>query len=144
MREAVDRTRAAADLAEVHLQVAETSDAAVVLGDPRQLVSALANLCDNAVKYSDPGGEVTVSARRVADTVAMEVADQGVGIPASDLDRVFERFYRVDRARSRNTGGTGLGLAIVRHVAQNHAGHVHVVSREGEGSTFTLTIPTGT
>jgi two-component system sensor histidine kinase SenX3 len=153
IREAVERTRPAAELADVRLSVeanadgpisgAATAGGPVVLGDRRQLTSALANLCDNAVKYSDPGGEVIVRVRADGATVAVEVADQGVGIPASDLDRVFERFYRVDRARSRNTGGTGLGLAIVRHVAQNHAGEVHVVSREGEGSTFTLTIPAG-
>ena len=75
------------------------------------------------------------------DCIEIRVADQGVGIPARDLDRIFERFYRVDRARSRDTGGTGLGLAIVRHIATNHGGDVSVRSREGEGSTFTLRIP---
>ncbi len=143
IREAVERTRPAAELAAVRFRVEETAGAPVVLGDRRQLTSALANLCDNAVKYSDPGGEVTVGARRIGEALTLEVTDEGVGIPATDLDRVFERFYRVDRARSRNTGGTGLGLAIVRHVAQNHGGTVRVVSREGEGSTFTLTVPAG-
>jgi two-component system sensor histidine kinase SenX3 len=75
--------------------------------------------------------------------VTIAVADHGIGIPTRDLERIFERFYRVDRARSRDTGGTGLGLAIVRHVASNHGGHVEVCSREGEGSTFTLRLPGG-
>jgi two-component system, OmpR family, sensor histidine kinase SenX3 len=84
-----------------------------------------------------------VRARRDGDWVEISVADQGVGIPQRDLDRVFERFYRVDRARSRSTGGTGLGLSIVRHVATNHGGEVLVSSTEGEGSTFVLRLPIG-
>ncbi|MEA2901774.1 MAG: two-component system, OmpR family, sensor histidine kinase SenX3 [Actinomycetota bacterium] len=115
-----------------------------VVGDERQLVSALVNLLDNAVKYSEPGSVVELQA--VADTrwVVITVRDQGIGIPAKDLERIFERFYRVDRARSRETGGTGLGLSIVRHVATNHGGTVQVASREGEGSTFTLRLPRST
>ena len=85
-----------------------------------------------------------VRARRVDDWIEISVSDQGVGIPQRDLDRVFERFYRVDRARSRSTGGTGLGLAIVRHVASNHGGDVSVTSVEGEGSTFVLRLPIST
>lgn len=110
-------------------------------GDERQLASAVGNLVENAVKYSHAGGVVQVRTR--LDDVALEVmvADQGVGIPTRDLDRVFERFYRVDKARSRETGGTGLGLAIVRHVATNHGGEVLVSSQEGEGSTFVLRLP---
>ncbi len=111
------------------------------MGDSRQIVSALANLLDNAVKYSDDGSSVTVYVTRVGDWVDIAVADRGIGIPTRDLDRIFERFYRVDRARSRETGGTGLGLAIVRHVANNHGGEVRVESHEGEGSVFTLRIP---
>jgi two-component system sensor histidine kinase SenX3 len=84
---------------------------------------------------------VTVSVRADGGRVALSVADTGVGIPARDLERIFERFYRVDRARSRLTGGTGLGLSIVRHVAANHGGTVRVESVEGEGSTFTLSLP---
>jgi two-component system sensor histidine kinase SenX3 len=136
--EAVERTEAAADLRGVRISVAPVEGWLTVVGDRRQLVSALANLLDNAVKYSDAGAEVSVSARAAGDGVELRVADHGIGIPATDLERVFERFYRVDRARSRDTGGTGLGLAIVRHVAQNHGGDVVVRSREGEGSTFTL------
>jgi two-component system sensor histidine kinase SenX3 len=112
-----------------------------VIGDRRQLSSALGNLIDNAIKYSEDGGAVIVSARAVAGRIDIEVRDAGVGIPARDLERIFERFYRVDRARSRDTGGTGLGLAIVRHVLVNHGGDVSVSSIEGEGSTFTLHLP---
>jgi len=107
----------------------------------RQLASAVGNMLENAVKYSDPGGVVQVRVRREADTLEISVTDQGVGIPRRDLDRVFERFYRVDRARSRATGGTGLGLSIVRHVASNHGGSISVNSIEGEGSTFVLRLP---
>lgn len=138
--DAVDRTRAAADLRSVDLVVTE-APGALVVGDRRQLVSAIANLCDNAVKYSDPHSKVEVRARAVGSWVEIEVIDQGIGIPARDQERVFERFYRVDRARSRDTGGTGLGLAIVRHVVQNHDGEISVSSREGDGSTFTLRLP---
>jgi two-component system sensor histidine kinase SenX3 len=117
------------------------ADALIVVADRRQLVSAVGNLIENAVKYSEPGTSVQVRARRVEDWIEISVADQGVGIPQRDLDRVFERFYRVDRARSRTTGGTGLGLSIVRHVASNHGGDVSVASVEGEGSTFVLRLP---
>ncbi len=110
-------------------------------GDRRQLISAVGNLVENSVKYSNPGGQVRVSARRNDCWIEVVVVDQGVGIPQRDLDRIFERFYRVDRARSRDTGGTGLGLSIVRHVAQNHRGDVVVSSVEGEGSTFVLRLP---
>ncbi|MGA0862830.1 MAG: sensor histidine kinase [Ilumatobacteraceae bacterium] len=114
---------------------------ATVDGDPHQLTSALSNLVENAVKYSLDGGKVTISVESLPNSVAVEVRDQGIGIPAASLDRVFERFYRVDRARSRTTGGTGLGLSIVRHIVTNHGGEVNVTSREGEGSTFTVTLP---
>jgi two-component system sensor histidine kinase SenX3 len=120
-----------------------------VEGDRRQLVSAVFNLLDNAVKYSSEGGEVVVHGSTSAPegdeapAVLVTVSDTGIGIPRRDLDRVFERFYRVDRARSRRTGGTGLGLAIVRHVMSNHGGQVSVESTEGVGSVFTLTLPGG-
>jgi two-component system sensor histidine kinase SenX3 len=133
--EAAARHRLIADTVGVELQVKCISPESVQ-GDRLQLVSAVSNLIDNAVKYSNKGGIVTVSAHEVNGCVEIEVADTGIGIPARDLDRVFERFYRVDRARSRTTGGTGLGLAIVRHVATNHGGDVTVRSREGEGSSF--------
>ncbi len=114
-----------------------------MVGDRRQLVSAAYNLLENAVKYSDEGSTIEVRTATNGQWVDISVADHGVGIPRRDLERVFERFYRVDRARSRETGGTGLGLAIVRHVASNHRGEVRVESQEGEGSTFTLRLPAG-
>ena len=110
-------------------------------GDRRDLVSAVSNLVDNAIKYSERGSLVQVRVRSDDDVVEIAVIDEGVGIPARDMERIFERFYRVDRARSRTTGGTGLGLSIVRHVAVNHSGSVRVESREGSGSTFTLSLP---
>jgi len=141
MAQAVERVRSVADQHQVALEVAEPPADLAVVGDRRQLISALFNLLENAVKYSDQGSRVTMSAARNGDWVDLEVHDHGVGIPARDLERVFERFYRVDRARGRDTGGTGLGLAIVRHVAGNHRGEVLVDSTEGEGSVFTLRLP---
>lgn len=123
------------------LQVGPVEPDLYVLGHRRDLVSAVANLVDNAIKYSEPGRPVSVKAGRDGDVAFVSVQDRGVGIPARDQERVFERFYRVDRARSRSTGGTGLGLAIVRHVAAYHGGDVSVHSVEGEGSTFTLRVP---
>ena len=111
------------------------------MGDRRQLESALGNLVENAVKYSNPGGSVQIRVRLEGDYAEMMVADHGIGIPSGEHHRIFERFYRVDRARSRDTGGTGLGLSIVRHVATNHGGAVLVSSQEGEGSTFVLRLP---
>lgn len=138
--EVAARHRLTAETAGVALRIGPGNGLAVV-GDRLQLVSAVSNLVDNAVKYTDRGGTVAVKAQAAGGAIEIEVCDTGVGIPAGDIDRVFERFYRVDRARSRATGGTGLGLAIVRHVANNHGGEVSVHSREGEGSTFTLRIP---
>jgi two-component system sensor histidine kinase SenX3 len=106
--------------------------------DRRQVLSAITNLLDNAIKYSEPPSPVELGATAADGMVTISVTDHGPGIPSRDLERIFERFYRVDRARSRVTGGTGLGLAIVRHVAQAHGGDVTVQSREGEGSTFRL------
>jgi two-component system phosphate regulon sensor histidine kinase PhoR len=102
---------------------------------------AIVNLMDNAIKYSPGGSKVEAKARAEGDSLLLEVRDQGIGIPAADLPRVFERFYRVDKARSRDMGGTGLGLAIVRHIAMAHGGSVSVESWEGEGSTFRIRIP---
>ena len=119
----------------------EGERAPTVEGDESQLVSAVANLLENAVKYSDDKSPVEVETAVDGGWVRIAVRDHGVGIPAKDLERIFERFYRVDRARSRDTGGTGLGLSIVRHVATNHGGEVLVESQEGLGSTFTLRLP---
>jgi two-component system sensor histidine kinase SenX3 len=143
LEDALERSRPLADRRSITLQLGEVSEYVTMVGDRRQLVSAIANLVENGVKYSEASTVVTVSARTDGQWVELSVADHGIGIPARDLDRIFERFYRVDRARSRETGGTGLGLAIVRHVATNHGGTVRVESTEGEGSTFTLRIPAG-
>lgn len=113
----------------------------VVEGDRPQLASAIGNVVENAVKYSDPGDGVQVRVRERDGWGEIVVIDEGAGIPRDDLDRIFERFYRVDRARSRSTGGTGLGLSIVRHVAENHRGTISVESVEGEGTTFVLRLP---
>lgn len=116
-----------------------------VLGDDRQLEIAVSNLVSNAVAYSDPGARVVVAARRVVhpegNTVEIRVSDNGIGIAEEDLGRIFERFYRVDYGRSRAHGGTGLGLSIVKHITLAHGGDVHVWSKLGAGSTFTITIP---
>ena len=139
--ETVDLVQAAADLAEVPIHVTPDPPDIELACDRRQMRSALMNLLDNAIKYSGPREPVEIGARLEGDRVALTVRDHGIGIPTRDLERIFERFYRVDRARSRETGGTGLGLAIVRHVAQAHGGDVSVQSREGEGSLFTLHVP---
>ena len=139
--EAVSRIRAVADERTIRIVQRGMDEAVEVTADSGQLVSAVANLLDNAVKYSDPGSTVEVEVGTDARSVSFRVSDHGIGIPARDHERIFERFYRVDRARSRETGGTGLGLAIVRHVAINHGGRVTVESREGEGSTFSLILP---
>jgi two-component system, OmpR family, sensor histidine kinase SenX3 len=141
LAEATERVRATAEHRRVKIILDEPSPPVAVLGDRRQLTSAVYNLLENAVKFSYEDSEVDLSGKVVGDEVVIEVRDRGAGIPARDLDRIFERFYRVDHGRSRATGGTGLGLAIVRHVASNHHGSVRVESREGEGSTFTLVLP---
>jgi two-component system sensor histidine kinase SenX3 len=138
--EAVDRVRTAAAARRIHLEVTG-EQGLTAYGSESQLVTAVANLAENAVAYSPEGSRVVLTLRREDDLVAVEVADQGIGIPPEDLDRIFERFYRSDRARSRATGGTGLGLAIVKHIATNHGGRVDVTSAPGEGSTFTLRLP---
>ncbi len=111
-----------------------------VLGSADQITLAVGNLVANAVTYSPGGSNVVVSARPADDLVEITVTDQGIGIPAAELDRIFERFYRVDPARHRSTGGTGLGLSIVKHVAASHGGEVRVWSSPGQGSSFTLTL----
>jgi two-component system sensor histidine kinase SenX3 len=141
--DAADRVRPAAEQRGITIEVERIPVRLTVVGDRRQLVSAVTNLLDNAVKYSEPGSSVEVAARTDGTWVDVTVSDRGIGIPRRDLERIFERFYRVDRARSRETGGTGLGLAIVRHVASNHRGEVRVESGEGVGSTFTLRLPAG-
>ena len=140
---AVERVRTMADHKAIELDVVQADPTLTILGDRRQLVNALDNLLENAVKYSDAGSTVLVSATSSGPFLTISVEDHGIGIPTRDLERVFERFYRVDRARARDTGGTGLGLSIVRHVAFNHGGEVSVTSQEGRGSTFRLILPAG-
>ncbi len=141
MAEAAERVREAAVQRGVTIELAEPSPPVAILGDRRQLTSAVFNLLDNAVKFSYPNSTVQCRATVGDQTVTISIQDSGVGIPARDLERIFERFYRVDPGRSRATGGTGLGLSIVRHVAHNHHGRVEVDSREGEGTTFSLILP---
>jgi two-component system, OmpR family, sensor histidine kinase SenX3 len=139
--EALDRCRMKASARGIEL-AASGSNGLYVLGDEDLLVTALRNLLENAVAYSPDKTRVVVATKRAGrDAVEISVADQGIGIPERDLERIFERFYRVDAARSRATGGTGLGLAIVKHVTAAHGGKVTVVSKEGAGSTFTLKLP---
>jgi len=141
MAEAVERVRAAAEQRRITIELLEPDPPIHVIGDRRQLVSAIHSLLENAVTFSYEDAVVRVSGAQTDNGVSLAVSDTGVGIPTRDLDRIFERFYRVDHGRSRETGGTGLGLSIVRHVANNHQGRVEVDSREGEGSTFTLILP---
>ncbi len=138
--EALGRTRLAADAADIGIGTDGPSGLRVD-GDHTLLVTALSNLLDNAVAYSYAGSPVSVSRRSTGTHAEIAVTDRGVGIPPDAQQRVFERFYRADKARSRETGGTGLGLAIVKHVAANHGGEVRLWSSPGVGSTFTLSIP---
>lgn len=142
VEDAIERVGSSAHRAGVELVVHDVDEHIRVVGDRSQLVSALSNLIDNAIKYSDQGSVVDVAVTSDASGVSLSVADEGMGIPIRDLDRIFERFYRVDQARSRDTGGSGLGLSIVRNVMRNHHGRVDVRSRLGEGSTFTMVVPT--
>jgi two-component system, OmpR family, sensor histidine kinase SenX3 len=139
-RRAVDEVRTLATRQEIELVIGDPCGG-LVYGDESQLLAALRNLVTNAVAYSPSHTRVAVGTRLDDAIVEITVKDQGIGIPANDLDRVFERFYRVDPARSRITGGTGLGLAIVKHVSQNHGGECTVWSEPGIGSTFTLRLP---
>ncbi|MEU4679590.1 ATP-binding protein [Micromonospora sp. NPDC023737] len=138
--EVVDRTRTTASAREIEV-VVEGQRGLTVYGSDSQLATAVANLVENAVNYSADGTKVRITARGGEEHVEIAVTDQGIGIAPTDVDRIFERFYRADQARSRSTGGTGLGLAIVKHIASNHGGRVDVSSTLGGGSTFTLRLP---
>jgi two-component system sensor histidine kinase SenX3 len=138
--DAIDRSRMSAQASDIALVTGGTRGLKV-LGDREQLTKALRNLIDNAIAYSPPKTRVAIGVKRIDEIVEINVTDQGIGIPSDALDRVFERFYRIDPARSRVTGGTGLGLSIVKHVVANHGGEVKVWSIEGSGSTFTLRLP---
>ncbi len=141
VREAAERHSMSAATASVRISTEIPDGRFVVTGDHTQLLSAVSNLVDNAIKYSEAGDTVTVRLFREPGHNVISVDDEGIGIPQADIDRIFERFYRVDRARGRGTGGTGLGLSIVRHIMANHGGEVNVTSQEGEGSSFRLVLP---
>ena len=138
---AIDRISETAEQRDIKVIVSDHAGVEPFQGSRLHLESALFNLLDNAVKFSEPGGRVDIGVKTDDQILKLSVTDEGIGIPAAARSRIFERFYRVDRARSRNTGGTGLGLSIVRHVALNHGGDVSVTSREGYGSQFTVTLP---
>ena len=137
---AADRTRVAADARNVRVVVGKRTGL-YTLGDAALLATAVQNLVANAVQFSPPRGHVGIGLRSRDGVVELTVSDQGIGIAEEDIGRVFERFYRTDQARSRQTGGTGLGLSIVKHIAENHGGEVRVWSRPGRGSTFTIRLP---
>jgi two-component system sensor histidine kinase SenX3 len=138
--QAVDRNRVAAEACGIRIVVGGERHGAVY-GDEQLLVTAVHNLIANAIQYSPDGSRVGIGVTVADGVVEIAVTDQGVGIPENERDRVFERFFRVDSARSRSTGGSGLGLSIVKHVVQNHGGDVRVWSQPGSGSTFTIRLP---
>ncbi|WP_438867430.1 sensor histidine kinase [Paractinoplanes ferrugineus] len=138
--EVIDRTRTTASAKTIEVTYAGPKGA-MVYGSDSQVATAVTNLVENAIAYSGEDTKVSITLRQDDDWVEIDVADQGIGIAAHDVDRIFERFYRADQARSRATGGTGLGLAIVKHIATNHGGRVDVTSALGDGSTFTLRLP---
>ena len=135
------RGRAEAKSLSLSLELGPLDDRTLVLADEEAVRQIVDNLIDNAIKYTPDGGSVRVSCRLDGDEIAIEVADTGIGIPRDDLPRVFERFYRVDKARSRELGGTGLGLSIVKHLVQSIGGQITVDSRVGAGSQFTVQLP---
>jgi two-component system sensor histidine kinase SenX3 len=138
--EVIDRTRTTASAKTIEVTYAGPKGA-MVYGSDSQVATAVTNLVENAIAYSGEDTNVSITLRQDDDWVEIDVADQGIGIAPHDVDRIFERFYRADQARSRATGGTGLGLAIVKHIATNHGGRVDVTSALGDGSTFTLRLP---
>ena len=140
IREAVDQCQITADSRSITVTYLENTDS-VVLGDRDQLIMAVHNLIENAINYSPENTKVSVTTTKENGIIDVSVADQGIGISESEQDRIFERFYRVDPARSRQTGGTGLGLSIVKHVAAKHGGEVKVWSVENVGSTFSIRLP---
>ncbi len=141
LEEQVERQRVLAKAHQVDLKLKPAPADLFLPADRNHLAQAVGNLVENAIKYNRPGGSVAIRFSVEGRDGRIEVADTGIGIPAEDLPRVFERFYRVDKARSRETGGTGLGLSIVKHVAETHGGSVQVDSRPGQGSRFTLSLP---
>ena len=140
VKEAISQAETSAEARNIDVLRSDKREA-WVLGDRDQLIMAVHNLIENAINYSPEGTKVAIEVKIDDSIVEIDVIDQGIGIKEDDLERIFERFYRVDPARSRETGGTGLGLSIVKHVAQNHGGEVKVWSKVGVGSTFALRLP---
>jgi two-component system sensor histidine kinase SenX3 len=140
IKEALDQCRTTADARKISLFFQESKDA-YIQGDHDQLTMAINNLIENAVNYSPQGTKVAVSTSAENGILSVAVSDQGIGIPEAEVERIFERFYRVDPARSRETGGTGLGLSIVKHIVTKHGGEISVWSSENVGSTFTIRLP---
>ena len=140
VHESVERNQVISEAKNITLEV-DAPSGIVVYGDHEMLTMAVKNLIENAILYSEPGSSVGIGLRSIDGVAEIAVTDHGVGIAAEDQERIFERFYRVDPSRSRETGGTGLGLAIVKHVASNHRGEIKLFSQLGLGSTFTLRLP---
>ena len=140
IKEALDQCRTTADSRQISLTFQDSEDA-MILGDRDQLTMAIHNLIENAINYSPADTKVAVSTTVENGIITISVADQGIGIPEAEVERIFERFYRVDPARSRETGGTGLGLSIVKHIINKHGGEISVWSSENVGSTFSIRLP---
>jgi two-component system sensor histidine kinase SenX3 len=140
LREAIDQCQTTSEARNIWVSLTEEGEA-TVLGNREQLIMAFHNLIENAINYSPDNTKVSVTVKTDGAIVEIAVTDQGIGIPESELERIFERFYRVDPARSRETGGTGLGLSIVKHVATKHGGEIKVWSSPNVGSTFALRLP---
>jgi two-component system phosphate regulon sensor histidine kinase PhoR len=139
--DAMSRLRTFAERQGVVLVELVADDLPKVRGDEERLGQLLMNLLHNAIKFSPRGGTVTVTSDEEPDVIVISVTDQGAGIPRKDRDRIFERFYKVDRARRRGLGGTGLGLAIARHIVEAHGGRIWLESTRGKGSTFSFSVP---
>jgi two-component system sensor histidine kinase SenX3 len=140
IKEALDQCRTTADSRQITLTFQDSEDG-IILGDRDQLTMAIHNLIENAINYSPAETKVAVSTSILGEIMTISVADQGIGIPEAEIERIFERFYRVDPARSRETGGTGLGLSIVKHIITKHGGEISVWSSENVGSTFSIRLP---
>jgi two-component system sensor histidine kinase SenX3 len=138
--QAMDESRLTADSREIKIEFINNNDV-TILGDATQLEMAISNIVENAINYSPDKTNVVISLNNVDGLAEIKVKDQGIGISEQEIERIFERFYRVDPARSRATGGTGLGLSIVKHIITNHGGDITVWSEQGEGSTFTMRLP---
>jgi two-component system sensor histidine kinase SenX3 len=140
IKEAIDQCKTTSDARHISVNFTETQDC-TVKGDREQLIMAIHNLIENAINYSPEGTTVSITSSLQDSIIDVTVTDQGIGIPESEIERIFERFYRVDPARSRQTGGTGLGLSIVKHIVAKHGGEIKVWSAENVGSTFSIRLP---